>query len=163
AKRFFERHHQFHLVQRVRPQVVHKRRRGRHFRLIHAELLDDNLLHAFFHAGHSRFLRDLLSLAMPRLLVRLGSCVKTRSVQPGISDSPPPAAVAAHYPKNALPDNLPILVMPPYKVNFCTMVMCVLYTLHGVPEVTLSTRKSSLRCPSCREETHVQNTWVQRS
>src|SRR6202035_2434797 len=53
AKRFLERHHQFHLVQRVRPQVVHKRRRGRHFRFIHAKLLDNNLLHALFHAGHS--------------------------------------------------------------------------------------------------------------
>src|SRR5713226_4397518 len=53
AERLLERHHQFHLVQRIRPKVVHKRRRGRHFRFIHAELLDDNLLYAFFHAGHS--------------------------------------------------------------------------------------------------------------
>src|SRR5712664_319976 len=52
-ERLLERHHQFHLVQRIRPQVVHKRCRRRHFRFIHAELLDDNLLYAFFHAGHS--------------------------------------------------------------------------------------------------------------
>src|SRR6266849_2513954 len=53
AEGFLEGHHQFHLVQRIRPQVIHKRSRGRHFRFIHAELLDDNLLYAFFHAGHS--------------------------------------------------------------------------------------------------------------
>src|SRR6266852_8495783 len=53
AEGFLEGHHQFHLVQRVCAQVVHKGSRGRHFRLIHAELLDDNLLYAFFHAGHS--------------------------------------------------------------------------------------------------------------
>src|SRR6267154_2873869 len=53
AKRLLERHHQFHLVQRVRPQVIHERCRGRNFRFIHAELLDDNLLYALFHAGHS--------------------------------------------------------------------------------------------------------------
>src|SRR5258708_17945053 len=59
AEGFLEGHHQFHLVQRVRAQVVHKGSRGRHFRFIHAELLDDNLLYAFFHAGHSLFLRNL--------------------------------------------------------------------------------------------------------
>src|SRR6266852_5662834 len=52
-ERLLERHHQFHLVQRVRPQVIHERCRGRNFRFIHAQLLDDNLLYALFHAGHS--------------------------------------------------------------------------------------------------------------
>src|ERR1700738_4472076 len=53
AARLLDRHHQFHLVQRIRPQIVHKRCRRRHFRFIHAELLRDNLLYAFSHAGHS--------------------------------------------------------------------------------------------------------------
>src|SRR5689334_10920127 len=53
AEGFFEGHHQFHLVQRVCPEVIHERCRGRHFRFIDAELLDDNLLYALFHAGHS--------------------------------------------------------------------------------------------------------------
>src|SRR5882762_1352308 len=41
AEGFIEGHHQFHLVQRIRPQVIHEGGRGRHFRFIHAELLDD--------------------------------------------------------------------------------------------------------------------------
>src|ERR1700719_3274663 len=50
-ERLLERHHQFHLVQRVGSQVIHERCRGCHFCFIHAELFDDNLLYAFFHAG----------------------------------------------------------------------------------------------------------------
>src|ERR1700758_2647243 len=50
AKRFLERHHQFHLVQRVRPQVIHERCRGRYFRFIYTELFHNNLLYALFHA-----------------------------------------------------------------------------------------------------------------
>src|SRR5205807_10567364 len=57
AKRFFKRHHQFHLVERIGAQVIHEGRGRRHFRFIHTELLDDNLLYAFFYAGHSHFLR----------------------------------------------------------------------------------------------------------
>src|SRR5579859_4713631 len=53
AEGLLERHHQFHLVQRIGPQVVHEGCRGGHFRFIHAELLDDNLLNALFHAGHA--------------------------------------------------------------------------------------------------------------
>src|SRR5579864_3885566 len=62
AEGFLEGHHQFHLVQRVRAQVIHERSRGGHFRFIHAELFDDNLLNAFFHTGHSLFLRNLCRL-----------------------------------------------------------------------------------------------------
>src|SRR5438270_4161686 len=51
AKRLLARHHQFHLVQRVRPKVIHEGRCGRDLRLVYAELLDDNLLYALFHAG----------------------------------------------------------------------------------------------------------------
>src|SRR5262249_19066450 len=44
---------QFHLVQRIRAEVVHKRRGGCDLRFVDAELLDDDLLYAFFYAGHS--------------------------------------------------------------------------------------------------------------
>src|ERR1700682_897739 len=52
-ERFFEGHYQFNLVERIRSQVVHEGRRGRNFRFIYTKLLDNNLFHAFFHAGHS--------------------------------------------------------------------------------------------------------------
>ena len=41
------------------PEIVHKGRGGGHFRFIHAELLDDDLLYALFNAGHSCILHDL--------------------------------------------------------------------------------------------------------
>src|SRR6516225_12038298 len=37
----FKRHYQFHLVERIRAQVVHERRGRCHFRFIHTQLLDD--------------------------------------------------------------------------------------------------------------------------
>src|SRR5208337_3436340 len=53
AEGLFKRHNQFHLVERIRAQVVHERRGRRDLRLIHTKLLDDDLLYAFFHAGHA--------------------------------------------------------------------------------------------------------------
>ena len=41
------------------PKVVHERSGGGHFAFIHTELLDDNLLYAFFDAGHSDFSSDI--------------------------------------------------------------------------------------------------------
>src|SRR6202795_3571867 len=66
SKGFLERHHQFDLVEGIRSEVVHEGRRRRHFGFIDAELLDDNLFYALFHAGHSGVLRDLLSLIVHR-------------------------------------------------------------------------------------------------
>src|SRR5580658_6195008 len=53
AEGLFKSHNQFHLVERIRAQVVDERRSGSHFGFIHSQLLDDNLLNAFFYTGHS--------------------------------------------------------------------------------------------------------------
>src|ERR1700758_3662422 len=55
AERFLESHDQLDCVERIGAQVVHKRGRRSDFAFVHTELLDDNLLHAFFDAGHSDF------------------------------------------------------------------------------------------------------------
>src|SRR5919108_675489 len=69
AEGLLKRHYQFYLIERIGPKVVHKRRRGRHFRFVHAELLDDNLLHAFFYAGHPYPPR--FSISVSAILIRL--------------------------------------------------------------------------------------------
>ena len=51
----FERHDQFHRVERVGPQVVHERRVRRHFFLVHSELLNDDALN-LVRDGHSALL-----------------------------------------------------------------------------------------------------------
>src|SRR6267143_2089616 len=84
AERLLERHHQFYLVERIRAQVVHERCRGRDFRFIHAELLDDNLLYAFFYAGHSHS-SAIVNLTVCRLVSsfpRLICLHYARGVQP---------------------------------------------------------------------------------
>jgi hypothetical protein len=75
------------LVERIRSQVVHEGRGGRNFRFIDAELLDNNLLNAFFHTGHSCFLRDLLSLGLPFTDEAQGRSGKLVSAQPGVGAS----------------------------------------------------------------------------
>src|SRR5271166_2407800 len=47
-----EGHYQFHRVQRVCAQVVHKRRIGRDLALVHAQLFHNDLFHAFFYGCH---------------------------------------------------------------------------------------------------------------
>src|SRR5947208_1927315 len=46
-ERFLECHYQFHRIQGVSSQVIHKRSAGSHFALIHSQLLDNDLLHFF--------------------------------------------------------------------------------------------------------------------
>src|SRR5689334_16792227 len=48
----FERHDQLDGVQRVRAQVIHERRVRRDLVFLHPELLDDDLLDAFFDSAH---------------------------------------------------------------------------------------------------------------
>jgi hypothetical protein len=64
-KIFLESHYEFDGVQRVGAQVVHKRRGRRHFAFIHTKLLYDNLLHAFFDAGHSGSSSGICDLNIP--------------------------------------------------------------------------------------------------
>ena len=45
-------HDQFDRVERVGAQVVHERSLGRDLRLVHAQLLDDDLFYAFFNRCH---------------------------------------------------------------------------------------------------------------
>jgi hypothetical protein len=45
---FLERHDQFHSVEGIRAQIVDEGSRRGHLRLVHAELLDDDLLNLFF-------------------------------------------------------------------------------------------------------------------
>src|SRR5574337_25450 len=49
---FFERHHQFHRVQRIRAQIIHERSVRRDFIFLHAQLLDDDFLDALFDGAH---------------------------------------------------------------------------------------------------------------
>src|SRR5882672_3238392 len=48
----FESHDQFHRIERVGSQVVHKRGAGRDLALVHTQLLYDNLLHFFVNRCH---------------------------------------------------------------------------------------------------------------
>src|SRR5579863_8753483 len=54
-----EGHHQLDDVQRIRSQVIDEMRRRRHFRLIHSELLHDDLLDVLFDRSHQSLLLDL--------------------------------------------------------------------------------------------------------
>src|SRR5580704_16960216 len=47
-----EGHHQFHRVQRIGAQVVHKRRIGCDLALVHAQLFDNDLFYAFLYGCH---------------------------------------------------------------------------------------------------------------
>src|SRR5271165_1729113 len=47
-----EGHHQFHRVQRVGAQVVHKRRIGRDLAFVHAQLFHDDLLYFLIYGCH---------------------------------------------------------------------------------------------------------------
>src|SRR5215469_628631 len=62
AECFLEGHDQLDRVKRVGAEVVHKRSAGGHFAFIYTELLDNNLLHAFFDAGHSGCSSDFSDL-----------------------------------------------------------------------------------------------------
>src|SRR5260370_1552144 len=122
AEGFLKRHHQFYLIERVCSQVVYERRRGRHFRFIHAELLDDNLLYALFYASHSVssamlsrckcYLGPLTQAEEPALLARSTaarkSCVRARRIRF--------AAPRRGYEPDCLEitalDNLPLLFRP---------------------------------------------------
>src|SRR5579884_3451192 len=68
---FLERHDQLDGVQRVRTEVVDKRRRRRHLGLIHSELLDNDLLDTLLDTRHrsypSAVRPTLLMPAWPRL------------------------------------------------------------------------------------------------
>src|SRR5664279_882216 len=48
----FERHDQLHRIQRIRAQVVHKRRIGGDLALVHAQLFHDDLLYPFIYRCH---------------------------------------------------------------------------------------------------------------
>src|SRR5215831_16933975 len=51
-KRLFQGHHQFHAVQRVRAEIIHKRRLGRHFGGLNAQLVHDDPSYLFFNRRH---------------------------------------------------------------------------------------------------------------
>src|ERR1017187_2627448 len=65
---FFESHDQFDGVQRVRAQVVHERRAGGDFPLIHSQLLHDNLFYLLVYGCH-------VFPRLPRLDLNSGSSV----------------------------------------------------------------------------------------
>src|SRR5882762_3230150 len=52
VERLFERHDQFHGVQRVGSQVVHERSARRNLALVHTQLFHNNLLHFFVNGCH---------------------------------------------------------------------------------------------------------------
>src|SRR5271157_1507025 len=49
---FFESHDQLDRVERIRAEVVHERRVGRHLALFHAQLFHNDLLYAFIYGCH---------------------------------------------------------------------------------------------------------------
>src|SRR3954452_11963198 len=53
VERFLERHHQFHGIQRVGPEVVHERRVGSYFGLIDSQLFHNDLFHLLVNRSHS--------------------------------------------------------------------------------------------------------------
>src|ERR1700680_3064594 len=57
AKTLFKSHDELHGVEGVGTKVVHEGRGGSDFGFIDPQLLDNDLLDAFFDAGHSVFLR----------------------------------------------------------------------------------------------------------
>src|SRR5260370_42654051 len=57
SKSFLKSHHQFDRIERIGAQIVYERGCRRDFRLVHAQLLYDDLLDAFFYTGHSVCLR----------------------------------------------------------------------------------------------------------
>src|SRR6266849_415451 len=71
AERLFEGHHQLDRIERVGAQIIHKRSGGRHLALIHPQLLDDDLLDAFFDAGHSVYPSALWDFRFRFWLLRL--------------------------------------------------------------------------------------------
>src|ERR1700716_1734356 len=60
----FEGHHELDGIERIGTQVIHERRAGRDFALVHAELLDNNLFHFFINGCHV-FLVSSLRIAGP--------------------------------------------------------------------------------------------------
>src|SRR5271157_305902 len=62
-KGFFEGHDQFDGVERISAEVVHKRRVGRNFGLVHAQLFHNDLLYTFIYGCHE--VSNLLSLRLP--------------------------------------------------------------------------------------------------
>src|ERR1700694_3598834 len=58
GKFFFERHHQFHDIERIGAQVLDKRRLRRDLLGVYSELLDDDVLDLFLDRffGHKKFL-----------------------------------------------------------------------------------------------------------
>src|SRR5271165_1432668 len=69
-----ESHHQFHRVQRIGAQVVHKRRIGGDLALVHAQLFHNDLLYPFIYRCHE--ICKLL-IASPR---PLANCPATSSL-----------------------------------------------------------------------------------
>ena len=78
VKRLLESHDQLDGIQRIRAQIVHEGSRGRHFPLVHTELLHDDLLYAFFNAGHSDCLRSICEFLLP------GSPLKALPLRPSL-------------------------------------------------------------------------------
>src|SRR5579872_5511557 len=66
AESFFEGHHELDRIERIGAEIVHERSGGCHFAFIHTELLDNNLLHAFFNAGHSEYSSSIGGLKIMR-------------------------------------------------------------------------------------------------
>ena len=52
-ERFFERHHQLDDVERIGAKIIDERRGVIHLAFVHAELLDDDLLHSLFNRHES--------------------------------------------------------------------------------------------------------------
>src|SRR5437879_2727759 len=67
GKFLFERHHQFHDIERIGAQVLDKRRLRRNLLRIHAELFDDDVLDLFLNrfVGHKKFLGWSATLTPP--------------------------------------------------------------------------------------------------
>src|SRR5437588_12955046 len=91
GKFFFERHHQFHNIERIGAQVLDKRRLRRDLLRIYSELLDDDVLDLFLDRffGHKNFLgwsatltpraaapqvKELLKIAQPDSTTRWSYC-----------------------------------------------------------------------------------------
>src|SRR3974390_416510 len=77
SESLFKRHDQLDRVERVGAKVVHKRRIGSDFTLVHAQLLYDDLFYAFFYRCHKRWQLLLASPSQP------ANCAATLQVATG--------------------------------------------------------------------------------